>query len=756
MNSKLIFYRTLLSLFLPFLGLLWASAASPNLAEGQSLASVPDLDIILIIDESGSMWVRNDKPTYDNKQTLTHPGWRIVGANLLAGLLGVDISGAKHHLGVIMFGTEAKVVHPLGAITADQNDFQRNINKNHDNMGATDIVKALTLAKNELDSKGRLKARKAVIFLSDGICEPLANTTAAMTAKCNEDASDLAKTFAQKGYPIFTIALTDDASKKDPGYKIYENVWEQIALTTNALYFAPKKSEEDLITANITILGRLFETKVDIREPQNTPSEFTFDLESDLEQVEFGITKFDPSVDAIIIRPNQTTVVKTDKSVSFISSLNTEVYSIKNPEAGRWVIKLQGGRGKASALSIPFTQNKLKIGLLRPRDTHPAGKPMEIAIQVQDRNTTLVKDLQEVKVDIKPPEGVGANMALKSVGEQYVGQNKPTLQKGRHLLKFSSQKDTKIGVLDHEIPVNVILQEWIKLISPNPGATASANVTIPIRVQLMINTESMNVPDGGTQRVISARLIQSGGGQLEAIPLKLGQNGIYEGNLKTDRVGDYILRVEMIGKAATGESFEDVDEIPFRIAAPAATALPPPTLAPPTPTIVPPTATSIPPTLIPTATLPPPPPPPPPEPIPLGTWLMIVGVLTALVGGGGFAWLWANKPNLVGTLEVLNPPSDMPISDFFLQGKSAWSIGVSNKNKVSLYGDGIASKHAKLEAGGTKKSPFVTLTNLDASNPVRINGIEAVTQQALQNDDLIEIGEITLKYTKPESYIPEA
>jgi hypothetical protein len=122
--------------------------------------------------------------------------------------------------------------------------------------------------------------------------------------------------------------------------------------------------------------------------------------------------------------------------------------------------------------------------------------------------------------------------------------------------------------------------------------------------------------------------------------------------------------------------------------------------------------------------------------------LAIVGGLLALgAGAGGYFW-YRGKPSLNGNMEIGDG------SMFPLTGKRPVTIGSDPKSGVSLFGQGVAPKHAILKpiSGG------VEMTAVDPINaPVKLNGMET-SYAILQDGDTIEIGDQKIKYSALQGF----
>ena len=705
---------------------LTAGLSAPAPAAAQSaVPGVTNLDIVLVIDESGSMYERNDPQQFNEDGSVKNPGWRIVAANLLAQWLATDQSGAKHQLSVILFGTDAKVIFPLQDIHSKESQaaFQQALDKEHAYLGATDILEAMRLAKTELD-KGRTdpNTKRAVVFLSDGVCEPKPVTSQQERRQCETDLREVVqRDFAQSGQlPIFTIALTSDAFKQDPSNTIYKNVWQEIASTTGGDYYEPVQAERELLEAFVGILQRLFGLPIQAPPPPvDAPTELTFDVAPDLLQIGFTTIKYEPGIKMTVIRPDGTEVVVTDPGVQYSSSALTESYSISRPPAGKWIVRLSG-RGKVILVTVPFSKNKFMIERQRPSSTHPQGKPMDIRVRVLDVDQ-VAKSPQELKVDITLPDGSTTSTTLTpgADGQSYVAKLDNTGQTGMYTLHFAGKVANADGSqfdLSDQQSIKVVAAPWLQIIEPQTGRDYPSNVPVPVQAQLMMGTQPLAQPNAADQLEVVARLLRDNGQAADTQFLRPAPGGIFSGTVNAGADGNFVVRAELDYRPASGESFEDSTEVPVSVRG----------------IFVPVTATPV------------PPPPKPPEPL---NPAIIVGVLGVLVLAGIVAMLvmWQrSKPNLVGSVDVSGVP-------FALRGKRPMTIGADPKNRISIQGLGVLPRHAELRPMGSPKRPRVIIRSLDPANPVAVNGLE-VPSQTLENGDTVKVGDQTFTYVGPEQF----
>lgn len=684
--------------------------------------SVTNLDIVLVIDESGSMWERNDPQIFNTDGTVKNPGWRIVAANLLAQWLATDQSGAQHQLSVIMFGTDAKVIFPLQEIHSRESQaaYQKALNDNHAYLGATDIVEAMRLARAELNkARAGDDVKRAVVFLSDGVCEPKPVTSRAERRQCESDLREIVqRDFAAAQLPVFTIALTSDAFKQDPSNTVYKNVWQEIAATTGGDYYEPVQAERELLEAFVGILQRLFGLPIQAPPPPvDAPTELTFEIAPDLLQVGFTTIKYEPGIEMTVIRPDGTIVESDDPGVQYSSSALTESYSISRPPAGIWTVRLSG-RGKVILLTVPFSKNKFLIERQRPGATHPQGKPMDISVRVLDVDQ-IPRTAQQLTVEITLPDGATTSATLTPGGQSYVARLDNTAQAGIYTLRFNglvASADGSMFEVSDQQSIQVAAVPWLQIVVPQAGLDYPNNLPVPVKAQLMLGAQPLTQPSPDDQFEVIGRLRRDNGQTIDTQFLRPAPGGIFSGTVVAGADGNYIVRAELDYRAASGETFKDATEAPVSVSG---------VFVPITPTPIPP----------------------PPTPAQPPGLLLIGGILGVLLLAGLVFMLvmWQrSKPDLVGSVEVAGVP-------YALRGKRPVTVGADPKSRISIQGVGVLPRHAELRPMGSPKRPRVVIRSLDPANPVLVNGME-VPSQTLENGDVIKVGDQTFTYFGPEQF----
>ena len=583
----------------------------------QTIPGVTNLDVVLVIDQSGSMWDRNDIQVLNPDGSIKTPSSRIVAAELLGEWLATDQSGAHHQLGVIMFGYDAQVVFPLQEIQSPQAQaaYKKALIDGNKPMGGTNILEALQLAKAELD-KGRSgpDVRKALIFLSDGVCEPVDNTTDALRQQCEQDIRTMVQSEfgADKAGSIFTIALSSDAFKQDPANRIFKNLWQEMSVTTGGDYYEPAAAGAALLDSFVKIMQRLF--GLPIQSPPaavDAPATITVTLQPALQQVGFTLIKYGQGISMTLTRPDRTTIDPSTSGVRHSMSEWTESYNITRPPGGQWVANILGN-GKVVLITVPFAQKRYTVERTQPANAHPQGKPMDIQVSVL-KTDLAPQTVNAFQVSVQAPDGITTKLPVTAVGASYRATLTNTEELGTYSLDFSGsiQDDT----LSAQQSVRVVTAPWLRIVDPQPGAVFSASAAIPVRVQVMLNTNALEAPGLGNQLEAVVRLLDPAGQVSDMQLLHPVSGGLYSGTITAATQGLQVAQAQLNYNPASGEKYQDIAQVPLDIKGVA-------------PLVVPSTATSIPPTPEPTVDVTPN----SPQPVSLSANLMIF--VYALAGLG--------------------------------------------------------------------------------------------------------------------------
>ena len=545
-----------------FFFIVLAVVTATGSASAETLPGVTNLDVVLILDQSGSM-AYNDPPVLAPDGSVRSPGWRFVSASLLADWLGIDHTGGRHQMSVVMFGTDAKVIFPLQEIHSvnARATLKKVLAENNRSYGTTDILKALRVARAELD-KGRSDAnvKRVVIFLSDGQCQPTEPPNISETIDCNRQVRALVhREFADGTRPIFTIALTSDATKGGPDNTIYKNLWQEIATTTGGDYYEPVKAGQELMDAMVQIQQRLFGLPAQRPSPPvDAPKSVSFDVPANLAQVSFSVIKFDPAITVTLTRPDHKLATSNDTGIDYSRSDFTESYNALKPDAGQWTVDLTG-RGQASVVMVPFINAVTVVDRLTPLAAHPQGKPMSIRVRVLDGNQKPTQ-LPDLTVALRQPDDVESRVRLQPDGTAYTGLFSNTGQIGTYQLGFSTLQGSQQLASQQ---VRVVAAPWIMLSGQDRDRFTQGNQPAIVRALVMSNKLPIGELKQGERLEVLMRLANASGQVVDSQVARAEPGGVFTATLTHTGNGRYSAQAQLSYVSPAGETFSDVAEMPF-------------------------------------------------------------------------------------------------------------------------------------------------------------------------------------------------
>ena len=165
-----------------------------QLDNAASLASSPVTDVVLVLDNSGSM--RRNDPHFLIKRTVTEFN---------------DSLAANSRLGIVIFDTKAKMILPL--TERSQSGFEslldRALQKIDYRGQRTDIPGGLELAMSEMQKERDPDSHSVLIFLTDGIVD--VGSAAKDVERTRFLRERLLPKIKQKGIRVYGVALTKSA-----------------------------------------------------------------------------------------------------------------------------------------------------------------------------------------------------------------------------------------------------------------------------------------------------------------------------------------------------------------------------------------------------------------------------------------------------------------------------------------------------------------------------------------------------------------
>lgn len=221
--------KKLISLFI-FLGMFLSPLVHPGYGQvkekleeasqskGESEAEVPLLDIVLVLDNSGSM--KKNDPQFLTREVVT---------NFVNGL------GEDSRLGMVIFDQEARLAEPLNELAAAEakGAFLISLDKVNYKGQFTNSPAGIERAIYELKTNARKDVQKVIIFLTDGIVDTGDKAKDLEKEKWLKE--DLAQESKLEGIRIFGVAFTDKADFR---------LIQTLAHKTEGEYFRAYKAED--------------------------------------------------------------------------------------------------------------------------------------------------------------------------------------------------------------------------------------------------------------------------------------------------------------------------------------------------------------------------------------------------------------------------------------------------------------------------------------------------------------------------------
>ncbi|MEM7127935.1 MAG: vWA domain-containing protein [Chloroflexota bacterium] len=668
-------------------------ALSPYTAKAEMNAEppFPNLELVILLDESDSMWNWTDPND-----------WRIEALEHLINTLGVELSLADFRVAIVLFGTEAKVVGD-GFISlkndGSREQLIRDLNQAHVNMGTTDVLKGLEEARRLLNDH-RPGYKPVVLVVSDGRPEkPGAMKqdhpnaweayirdlqTYAATAFDDVQYDGTKCGSGQIGTPIYPMAIRA-ADFVEQYNETEKQLWLDLASSTGGTYseILPNSTaefEQKLQSEFTNFLREWLCVQVEESNFELLPIERTFTVYNNYFEVIFNIAKTDPNTQVTIFDANGELVTESREKVqrTTTASGHGESWAILRPPDlsgwnGDWNVRLEG-EGSVRFTPI-YISDQYSLEFVSPSGgAWPLG--MDIAIQavVKDsagatvenatinnpRITVLGPDnatLPSSEVTYHPSEGIVAFVEQPGVKGRYRIEISADVNEGGSAVPISQIKEIELDKLP-----------WLQVTSPLIDANVLSSVPIEMDGTLML--ESREASGDSLRSEVNALLYRLNGSSFEETGSRYSLvhsppgPGRYWGQI-TDNLptGVYKLRFQLDATSPSGQIFnappvnvrfqvDDITPTPTATATQAATETPiPPTMTPePTATATvadTSTPTPIPPTATPTES---PVPPPQLPPITLPAWLLPLaggGLLTVLLLVGALSY-FRSRPSLRG------------------------------------------------------------------------------------------------------------
>jgi uncharacterized protein YegL len=319
-------------------------------------AQLPDVDAMMVIDNSGSMFGETCKnhtpvPASDREQL------RIRGADVIIGTLAADLKPRDTQLGIVTFGDDAKKVRPLTQLSNDTSGVRSELSaaiQNPDCQGDTNITAALRMAQAELvGPRARPGNQRVIVFLTDGAPTRGGN---------NPEIAKLIRELEQNQVLLFAVLLGND-----PSLDAFRTFWQGQAKAHPNVIFYPISSSAEIPSLYKKITAELNKVPELANAPSLPPGQTVpIPVPANVQQVVFSVIKRAPGVPLTITTPQNTSArdLPPTQFKPLIEHALVEVFVIARPDAGTWTIAAP--QGESITVLQPEYKSVYQVQLLQP------------------------------------------------------------------------------------------------------------------------------------------------------------------------------------------------------------------------------------------------------------------------------------------------------------------------------------------------------------------------------------------------------
>jgi hypothetical protein len=322
---------------------------------GLSLASEQGIDVVLVMDSSGSM-----KKT-DPKEL------RKPAAKLFISLLGKDDRAS-----VVSFSDQGYPVIFLTSVDGKKN--QQKLFKATDKISSrgyyTNLYGAIDSAMKVLEKSHDKEHRKIIVLMSDGEmdmgCEEKSET------QTNKLENELLQKLKNKNVELQTIAFTDKSDQK---------LLSKIARETGGKFFMAKTDK------------KLHEIFASIFEHNKSPNMLPFvgdkfTIDDSIEEVTIIGSKGSPDTKLILHAPDKKQIdseSRNDNVTWFVSEM-FDMITIQKPKSGKWKLESSAGKNKAYVIT------NLKLHVQTQPEQLTAGSTVNVTAWLEDNKDQVTNE----------------------------------------------------------------------------------------------------------------------------------------------------------------------------------------------------------------------------------------------------------------------------------------------------------------------------------------------------------------------------
>jgi hypothetical protein len=593
----------------------------PACAQGESDGQhreVPSLDVIMLVDESETMWNHTDTE-----------GVRVNTVNFFIDMLSSERSGSAHRLGIVAFGTEPYVIPYtlLDSQTAaeelkEQYAAAHESIESHKDKEHTDINKALRAALEMIEQssgRGEFAGKSAIILVSDGqptnpqVSEKKGRDT--VMAYLDETRSLLGQLRdypyvdsicpTPKGAPLYMVGIGVDKLEESSSPEfiaLYREFWQGVSARAGGYYKEAEKVQE-MQGISTYVFSELLCTPAEPALVVHSPQILEYQVYNSYFQIFFTVSaKENPELEAKVYRPQEdgtaegAVLSKDEEGVSWQSnSIDYEVWGVRytEPWTGTWRVVLEGeGRAEFSYVFFP----NMTINLDEPSGGFlPADKPFTIRAKIIDENGHIVDiPLKDFQAEIEGEGGFRKQLPLEKDAGTFVAQLEALEQTGEYSLTLHALLPDGTPLYEHKW-VTLISAPWVEVMEPAWSSSYMRAEPIPLQARVHLagatSFEDIKLIATLLKGDKSVQTVEMSRGDTLS---QAGENVVaYFGEFRpVEDSGEYAVQAEMMAILPGGRVF-DHETAPIFLSVvapptPTPSPVPTPTSSPtPTPTLTP-------------------------------------------------------------------------------------------------------------------------------------------------------------------------
>ncbi len=491
----LLFFVLLISLFVP------PAVQGQEEDEAQNRA-VPGLDVIILVDESETMWNTTDPD-----------GIRVNTVNFFIDVLSTEQSSEGHRVAVIPFGSRPTVI-PY--VLLDDPDAAERLKSQYAEAHAaieptqslqyTDINAALREALLLVEQDRDPTRKPAILLISDGqpttprvseekgqeVVETYLAETQSLIEQLNQHEYEGESCGNADGLPFFTIGMGIDKLQRSstPEFlALYRQFWQGVATQTNGYYREAARLQE-MQGISTYIFSELLCTPatptVTFRESQT----LEYQVYKSYYQIIFTISgKENPDLVGQIYRPQADgspggDLLRPDEpGIRYEAGPDYEVWRVNftEPWEGTWQIAL-AGEGQAEFSYVIFPN--VAINLKEPNNGfQPVDRPFDLRANITDETgEPLEVPVSDFQVEIES-EDVRKVVSLEPDGTDFAAELEPLGEVGEYSLTFSTILPDGSPLFEHKW-VTLISAPWAEITAPTSGQSYAPGEEVPLEAEV--------------------------------------------------------------------------------------------------------------------------------------------------------------------------------------------------------------------------------------------------------------------------------